>query len=165
MGEWYYIGTYGQLGPLTRDQIAELIEGGVISRDTFVWKVGMPDWVPAERAPEMAALFVQAPPQIPPPPPSLESTRGMISPPAYGTLATPQYAYPVIPSDKNRTTAAFLQIIPGFGRLYLGYGAFGALQFLLMFCGGVGLIWSIIDGILILSGNVKHDGYGRALDP
>jgi TM2 domain-containing membrane protein YozV len=71
----------------------------------------------------------------------------------------------VLRSDKNRTTAAFLQIIPGVGRMYLGYGAYGALQFLLMFCGGVGVIWSIIDGIMILSGAVKHDGYGRSLDP
>src|SRR5579859_2938673 len=42
VGEWYYIGHYGQLGPLTREQIDELVTGGVISRDTYVWRAGMP---------------------------------------------------------------------------------------------------------------------------
>ena len=44
---WYYVGTYGQLGPLTTEQFDEFIEAGVIERTTYVWRPGMPDWVPA----------------------------------------------------------------------------------------------------------------------
>jgi hypothetical protein len=38
------------------------------------------------------------------------------------------------------------------------------MQFVLAFCMGVGFAWSWIDGILILSGRVKLDGYGRTLE-
>ena len=59
MADWYYIGHYGQLGPLTREQIDELIDGGVIARDTFVWSTGMAEWQPADRISEkkVARLF------------------------------------------------------------------------------------------------------------
>lgn len=68
-------------------------------------------------------------------------------------------------SDKNRTLAGILGIfLPGFGRMYLGYSAIGALQliFTVMSC-GVLWLWSIVDGIIILAGGVKTDGFGRTL--
>jgi TM2 domain-containing membrane protein YozV len=69
-----------------------------------------------------------------------------------------------IKSDKSRTAGGILQIIiPGVGRMYLGYSAIGVLQLLLSFCAGVGWLWSVIDGIIILAGGVKMDGYGRYL--
>jgi hypothetical protein len=49
--------------------------------------------------------------------------------------------------------------------MYLGYAAQGVIQFLLFPCGlGVGWFWSVIDGIYILSGGLKMDGYGRRID-
>lgn len=166
MGEWYYIGSYGQLGPLDLDQMKDLVEAGVITRDTFVWKSGMSDWSPASRVPELAAsVEASGPPAPPPMPPALRA-----GPPAgTGPSLTPitagmSYHYPVIPSDKSRNVAGILQLFPGFGRMYLGYGALGAMQFVLAFCMGVGFAWSLIDGILILSGRLKHDGYGRTLE-
>jgi TM2 domain-containing membrane protein YozV len=54
-------------------------------------------------------------------------------------------------------------VVPGVGRMYMGYGAIGVLQLVLTLCGGVGYIWSFIDGIIILSGGVKMDGYGRQM--
>ena len=42
VADWYYIGHYGQLGPLTKEQIDELVDGGVIARETYVWSTGMP---------------------------------------------------------------------------------------------------------------------------
>ena len=48
--------------------------------------------------------------------------------------------------------------------MYLGYAAIGVLQLVVTICtGGVGVLWPLVDGILILSGTVKHDGYGRTL--
>lgn len=81
------------------------------------------------------------------------------------------YSYPVphggsflaIRSDRNRILAGILQfIIPGIGRLYLGYAAIGVMQ-LLLTCFLIGAIWSVIDGIVMLAGGVKLDGYGRVL--
>jgi hypothetical protein len=205
--EWFYIGHYGQLGPLTREQFDELIEGGVVGRETYVWKAGMADWAPAEKVPGLADSFQKAdpflsPPPMPqgPPPPSRGVT-GMIGTPAPPyQLVNPPYqpnvpftAPPPAPttpvpynpspyaiqqpgvmstlyssgirSDKSRSLAGILNIlIPGIGRMYLGYSAIGALQLILTICSGGALwIWSIIDGVYILCGGAKTDGYGRIL--
>ena len=70
---------------------------------------------------------------------------------------------PVPKSDKNRIVAGILNIVlPGVGRMYLGYSTVGVIQFLLMFI-GVGYFWGIVDGLLMLTGNIKEDGYGREL--
>jgi hypothetical protein len=164
IAEWYYVGTYGQLGPLQRDEIEDLILGGAIGRETFVWKAGMSEWVPAGAVPELAGVLADSLPLTPPPPPPI--TRAATSS-AFSTYPAPTSPYPVsaVRSDKSRIAAGILQFIPGVGRLYLGYGAIGILQLILFLCGGVGWIWSVIDGILILTGAIKHDGYGRTLDP
>ncbi|RYG37576.1 TM2 domain-containing protein [bacterium] len=66
-------------------------------------------------------------------------------------------------SDRSRALGGVLQlIIPGAGRIYLGYSAIGVLQLILWPC-GVGWIWGFIDGIVILTGGVRMDGYGRHL--
>jgi hypothetical protein len=78
--------------------------------------------------------------------------------PGYG-----QAIYPSQKSDKNKIVGGILNIIlPGVGRMYLGYPVIGVLQFVTMFC-GVGVFWALVDGFLILTGNVKEDGYGREL--
>jgi len=189
--EWYYIGHYGQLGPLTREQIDEQIEGGVIQRDSFVWRTGMPEWVAAAQVPELVDSFRRADPYSAPPPapptrtatppqPTFSPPRvpaepygsgsnpsGSYQPGAYSPV--PQYnqtpaAFPIVPSDKSRTLGGVLQLlIPGVGRMYLGYAAIGVLQLVFSLC-GVGLIWSWIDGIVILAGGVRIDGYGRRLN-
>ena len=47
--------------------------------------------------------------------------------------------------------------------MYLGYAAYGVLQLVFTLCFGIGYLWSIIDGIIILTGGIKLDGYGRQL--
>lgn len=70
-------------------------------------------------------------------------------------------------SDKEKGTVGFLQLLPiiigfgGIGRLYAGDTGTGIAQ-LLLSCIAVGSIWSIIDGILILTNGGK-DGQGRIL--
>ncbi len=179
MGEWYYIGHYGQLGPLTREQIDDLITGGVIVRDTYVWRTGMTDWLFAERCPELATSFRSAEPFSSPPPgpgspimatgpETLRPVSPLPSPSMYDyTLRQSNAYYPTLgglKSDRSRTLAGILQIIiPGVGRIYLGYLAYGIIQLFLAFFCGVGWIWSIIDGIVMLTGGVRLDGFGRQL--
>jgi TM2 domain-containing membrane protein YozV len=69
-------------------------------------------------------------------------------------------------SDKSKLTAGLLQIFLGsigVGRFYLGYTTIGVLQIVVtvVTC-GVGSIWGLIDGIMILIGNVP-DPQGRML--
>ncbi len=179
VGDWYYIGHYGQLGPLTREQIDELVEGGVVARDTYVWRAGMEGWLPAERVRELADAFRVAQPfAAPPPPPVPPAPSARLAPPVVQPAAPPQPNYDFMPasspayyptlggmrSDRSRTAAGVLQLfVPGVGRMYLGYLAYGVLQLITALC-GIGFLWSFIDGIIILSGGMKYDGYGRQLN-
>lgn len=184
---WYYVGHYGQLGPLTLEQMSELARDGVIDRETYVWKDGMSDWVRAATVSDLSRHFLPidaVPPAfgapraagMPPPHPS-QPVGSVAQTPAsfqpnpmpFSSVTTVTHGFYMAPmsvpkSDKNRIAAGVLSlIIPGGGRFYLGYGAHGVLQFLLSFC-GIGLIWSWIDALYIMCGGVKYDGYGRTLD-
>jgi TM2 domain-containing membrane protein YozV len=69
-------------------------------------------------------------------------------------------------SDKSKLTAGLLEFlslvgIGGIGRFYIGDTGIGVAQLLTGLC-GVGLIWSLVDGILMLTGSV-NDPQGRPL--
>jgi Domain of unknown function (DUF1707)/TM2 domain len=68
-------------------------------------------------------------------------------------------------SDRHKVIAALLQLfLPfGTGRFYTGHTGVAIAQLLLMFV-GVGVIWSFIDGIVLLAGN-PTDPEGRLLRP
>ena len=178
---WHYVGHYGQLGPLTFDQFVELIHDGVIERETYVWTAGMPTWQQAGIVPQLSSQFTAPPSGFSPPPfdparsaqPSIPPAPAPVAPapfsmPVHGAPIapyasfTPTYAHEPM-SDKSRIAAGVLNIlIPGVGRMYLGHVAHGIMQLVLSFC-VVGWFWSVLDGILMLTGNVRYDGYGRRL--
>ena len=71
-------------------------------------------------------------------------------------------------SDKSKVIAGLLQLlsligIGGIGRFYMGDIGMGVAQLLVgwLTC-GIGLIWSIVDAILIFADKV-HDPQGRPL--
>lgn len=163
MGEWYYVGHYGQLGPLTREQVDELVEGGVIAADTYVWRTGMAEWLPATQVPELAPSL-RATQSFAPPPPPPAARRNAPPPNPQGAIVRPtEQTLALGVSDKSRIAAGILQLfLPGIGRIYLGYAAIGVLQLVLSLC-GVGYVWSFIDGLIMLSNGLRIDGYGRAL--
>ncbi|MCG9895516.1 MAG: SPFH domain-containing protein, partial [Fimbriimonadaceae bacterium] len=55
-------------GPHGVDALRGLISQGRLTRETLVWKAGLAEWVKAADLPEVASLFGQAPPPVPPPP-------------------------------------------------------------------------------------------------
>ena len=91
MAEWYYIGHYGQLGPLTPEQVEELVEGGVILPETYVWRTGMPQWQNAEHVVELRATFLRADVFAAPPPPPMPGLPMSITP----VMAPPSRDYPL----------------------------------------------------------------------
>lgn len=114
-------------------------------------------------------------PQQPPPTPDY-GAQGYGAP-AYGTPGQPvpgfdpNAPYGVHPmtgvphSDKSKLVAGLLQIlIPlGIGRFYIGDTRTGVFQLLVtIFTCGIGALWPVIDGILILVGD-HTDPYGRPL--
>lgn len=166
--EWYYVGQFGQLGPLSFGQVQDLIDGWVITAETYVWRPGMSDWTEARYVPELSALLRM--PSTPPPfdPRSRPSLRRDLKErriPLSSHAAA--FESPIeITSPRSRLTAGILQLLlPGVGRMYLGYAAIGVLQLLSAICTcGLMCLWSWIDGVVILAGGVRHDGYGRALE-
>ncbi|HAM23999.1 MAG TPA: TM2 domain-containing protein [Actinobacteria bacterium] len=87
----------------------------------------------------------------PPPPPGYPA-------PGYGT----------VPAPKSKVVAGILGILlGGFGvhRFYLGYVGIGIAQIVVTFVTfGVGSLWGLIEGILILVGSsITTDAQGRPL--
>ncbi len=57
-----------QAGPFNEQTLMQMVQNKSITKETLVWKQGMPQWTQAGQVPEMANLFNQMPP--PPPPPA-----------------------------------------------------------------------------------------------
>ncbi|MFF1303098.1 TM2 domain-containing protein [Streptomyces sp. NPDC058307] len=115
------------------------------------------------------------PPQGPPPgyqqpgyPPLGFPPPGYYPPPPGTYTGDPNAPYGYDPygrpySDKSKVIAGILQLTLGtlgVGRFYLGNVGMGLAQ--LFTCGGLG-VWSLIDGILLLTGNDHTDEHGRIL--
>lgn len=164
--EWYYVGQFGQLGPLSLQQVRDLLDGGVITAETYVWRPGMSDWKEAREVPDLAPLLQ---PSTTPPPFDPSATRKRRQ---HGSFQEHELESrrlhslgSALPSPRSRLVAGILQLfLPGVGRMYLGYAAIGVLQLFATLCTcGIMWIWSLIDGIVILAGAVQYDGYGRVL--
>ncbi len=98
--------------------------------------------------------FMTPPVPYAPPPPHAAAP-----PPMYYQHAPPPSVY----SDKYRVVAGALQIVLPFGtgRFYTGHTGMAMAQLLLVFV-GVGVIWSLVDGVVLLVGG-GTDAQGRQL--
>lgn len=110
------------------------------------------------------------PPGYPYPPPNPQYQQYPAAGPYYDPTA-PFGRHPVTGqplSDKSKTVAGLLQLlsligIGGIGRFYIGDIGIGVAQLLVgWFTCGIGLIWSIVDAIMILTDKVP-DSQGRPL--
>ena len=66
---WHYIQNGRACGPIDTTALQALFQNGSLGPDAFVWKEGMPDWVPARSVADLAASI--PPGGTPPPIPSL----------------------------------------------------------------------------------------------
>jgi membrane protease subunit (stomatin/prohibitin family) len=55
-----------QVGPLPVAELSARIAAGELTRETLVWREGMPAWAAAASVPDVAALFGAVPPPLPP---------------------------------------------------------------------------------------------------
>jgi TM2 domain-containing membrane protein YozV len=134
------IGSDGrQYGPVTAEQLKEWVAAGRANAATLTQPEGGADWKPLGTLPEFVL-----PPGAPPP---------------VALAADPR---------KSKIAAGLLGIfLGGFGvhRFYLGYTGIGIAQIAVTFvtC-GIGSLWGLIEGILILTGSsITIDSEGQSL--
>lgn len=66
---FYYVSLDGQQsGPFDNQQIARMVQEGQVTKEHFVWREGMPNWVKISEEPTFQSLFA-TPGSMPPPPP------------------------------------------------------------------------------------------------
>jgi hypothetical protein len=56
--EWFYARGDMQRGPVSEDELADLIKDGIIAPETRVWREGMEDWQPLAKVPEIADRYL-----------------------------------------------------------------------------------------------------------
>lgn len=61
MSTWYYCRNGQQNGPVSLDELKALIVRRELDESTFVWQVGMSEWVKVRRHPQLAELVPNAP--------------------------------------------------------------------------------------------------------
>jgi len=54
-----------QTGPFDLGALSQQVASGQLTRDTLVWKNGMPQWTKAGDVPDLASLFANTPPPLP----------------------------------------------------------------------------------------------------
>lgn len=66
VSSWYIYVNGQQIGPMAIAQIQQYISAGQFTRNDLVWKEGYQSWIQASNVPELAHLFAQVPPPVPP---------------------------------------------------------------------------------------------------
>lgn len=61
---WYYHQNNQKIGPISFEELKELIEKGELSGSSLVWKTGTKDWVSVRDHNDLC-VFIQEPPPLP----------------------------------------------------------------------------------------------------
>jgi membrane protease subunit (stomatin/prohibitin family) len=64
--EWFAGVNGQQQGPYDQNALASMASAGTLGRDTLVWRNGMAGWTAAGQVAELAGIFAQVPPPLPP---------------------------------------------------------------------------------------------------
>lgn len=56
--QFFIVVDNAQAGPFAEAEIIKLIQNGLISKETLVWKKGMPAWTKASLVPDVNRLFI-----------------------------------------------------------------------------------------------------------
>lgn len=163
-----------RIGTAEREEAARLLADhfgmGRITPDEYETRVT--DAYAATTLGDLRPLFRDLPPPHPgffgPPPAYAQATMQlpMYTPDPYAPPPAPMPYAPVPYSYRSKTVAGVLQIVLpfGVGRFYTGQVGLGLLQLFVVLMTGIGILWPIIDGILLLRDG-GLDAQGRPLRP
>jgi membrane protease subunit (stomatin/prohibitin family) len=65
-GQFFVAVNNQQAGPFDAASLRQQLQSGGLTRETLVWRQGMATWTPAGQVGELASLFANAPPPLPP---------------------------------------------------------------------------------------------------
>ncbi len=119
---WHYFEDGQRRGPISEEQLLQLLRSGVLSSGTMVWTEGMPEWQPVRAT----HLGVGLPSVVPPPP----------------FISFPPASVGLVAERKSRIAYILLAVLVGLGvhNFYAGYTNRAVLQLLLCMIGLVGLV-------------------------
>src|SRR5205807_3785850 len=63
--KWFAALNGQQAGPFTTEALKDKVTAGSLTRETMVWKQGLPQWTTAGSIAELAQLFADLPPALP----------------------------------------------------------------------------------------------------
>jgi uncharacterized RDD family membrane protein YckC len=72
--DWHYVALGKAVGPVSEEELRRLAASGQVTRDTLVWRAGMPEWREARLA--RPDLWPAVPPPAPAPPPAAGGVAG-----------------------------------------------------------------------------------------
>jgi TM2 domain-containing membrane protein YozV len=155
--DWYYARNGQHQGPLSEEQLRQMVASGQVVATDVVWKTGMQAWVPAHQA---------FPPGLPagaPPPPPAVSSPPAHSQPVYAQQASApqQQAYSQASAQPPRQRIAYILLGVFLGTLgiynfYAGYTGRAVAQLLItIFIGWLIVpwlgvwIWNLVEIITV----------------
>jgi len=65
MSNWWYVSNGERKGPVSTNDLHDLLVYGTLTPNSLVWKQGMEGWQSAGRIDELASLLWSVPPEIP----------------------------------------------------------------------------------------------------
>ncbi|MEV4150020.1 DUF1707 domain-containing protein [Amycolatopsis sp. NPDC049691] len=163
-----------RIGTAEREEAARLLADhfgmGRITPDEYETRVT--DAYAATTLGDLRPLFRDLPPPHPgffgPPPAYAQATMQLprYAPDPYAPPPAPMPYAPVPYSYRSKTVAGVLQIVLpfGVGRFYTGQVGLGLLQLFVVLVTGIGFLWPLIDGIMLLKDG-GLDAQGRPLRP
>lgn len=163
-----------RIGTAEREEAARLLADhfgmGRLTPDEYETRVT--DAYAATTLGDLRPLFRDLPPPHPgffgPPPAYAQPTMRMptYAPNPYAPPPAPMPYAPVPYSYRSKTVAGVLQIVLpfGVGRFYTGQVGLGLLQLFVVLATGIGFLWPVIDGIMLLKDG-GLDAQGRPLRP
>lgn len=126
--DWFYSNQGQQKGPVSLDVLRQMKASGQLTLTDMVWHNGLPEWIRAHEAPELATVSAPAPSQMPAPAPMPVGALSYQSSPQSGEITLTARAFDMLRATKPWVrlmsivmwAVAGFMLIGGAGMLVLG---------------------------------------------
>ncbi|MFI5006331.1 MAG: DUF805 domain-containing protein [Solirubrobacterales bacterium] len=141
-GEWFYLESDRELGPVTQEQLLELLRSK-LPRATLVWRDGLAEWMKAEDVPEIRALLAAPRPAAPPRAPRISAAP--VNAPARRTAPTARVA-----SGEEETWNPLVLLL----RCFQWGGRFSRVEYAIAYFSNLALSVVLIIGLAVVGAAV-----------